>query len=150
VSLIEVDRSKQIIELGYVIAQKIASLAGFEAAKTLFEIADALQESKHLSGLLNVDQTTAGQVLLEFDLFTMTTLACSQYAVAHVHVLTQPEGLADSSDMAMEEAGRKVLHEAKRFVAERVRQARQSLSEAGARFWIRFPEDGMWAGAPQF
>jgi hypothetical protein len=149
VRLSEVDKTKQLVELAYVIADKVVSLAGLELAKTIFEIANAVKESKNVSHLLNADQVTAAEILLEFDLFSMTVLTSSQLAVAQVHALTRPQNLFDGSD-SMEEAGRKVMSESKEFVVERVRQARRDVAEGGAKSWILFPEDGMWVDAPTF
>jgi hypothetical protein len=150
VRIAEIDQSQKLIEIAYVIGEKVVSLAGFEVAKTIFEVAKALTDSKHLWSLLDAEQVTTGRFLLEFDLFAMTGLAAAQYAVAQVHALTRPRNLLDSSSISLEESGRIAMREAKELVVERVRDARQAAAAEGATFWVRFPEDGLWADAPTF
>jgi len=150
VRIAEVDRSKQLIDLAQVIAEKAASLAGLEAVKLLFDAANALRDSGHVWRILDADQVTTGQILLELDLFAMSALAGSQYAVAQVHALTQPRNLLDPISISLEASGRTAMNEAKQFVVERVRDARRNILEAGAKLWIRFPEEGLWADAPPF
>jgi hypothetical protein len=142
--LLNIDHTRQFVEVSLMISKKLASLVGGEVAVTAVEVSDALKDSQDMVTLLSADQKNAARVLLEFDLFTMNVLnACRYFVLCTLPCLGAMDGLDVSVSIA--DRSRLALGQAKEMISKECRAQRAAMGQNGVHLHVRFPEDGLWA-----
>jgi hypothetical protein len=147
VRIAEVDRTAQLLELGWVILRSASSLWGSTLVKDWTDALEALRDIHESVHIPKTDLETASATLFELEVFLGSALFTAQHAVVRVTALTKSPTSFDSS---LESLARQAMEEARAVVVREVRQARSFFREEvtvpgqPTLFGIQFPEEGLW------
>lgn len=142
IKTIRLSQVSQFLALARIIVESIGKLSGADHVLKLIEACDSLSDVIETSGIDNADFIKTGKILTTWEIYLMSGLLASQYAVMQVHALTNPN--KDNLDRSLAELGKEASEKAKQAVGDRIVQVRSEIFPSGSQLPLHFPERGMW------